>query len=59
MFRTLGDKVAGIKLMSVLPPDFFESGGFWQFKNLFWQVGGDVILLSHRFLFIETQRRTK
>ena len=53
MFRTLGDKVAGIKLMSILPPDFCTSGGYWQLIFLFWQLGGDVIALSHLFLFVE------
>ena len=53
MFRTLGDRDAGIKLMSILPPDSNQSGGFWQFTSLFWQFGGDVILLSHPFLFVD------
>jgi len=53
MFRTLGDRDAGIKLLSKVPPDFYKSGGFWQFLFLYWQFGGDVILLSHPFLFIE------
>ena len=53
MFRTLGDRDAGIKLMSILPPDSYRSGGYWQFPFLFWQFGGDVILMSHPCLFIE------
>jgi len=42
-----------IELLSALPPDFYKSGGYWQFLFLFWQFEGDVILLSYPFLFIE------
>src|SRR5436190_10445545 len=56
MFRTLGEKDAGIKPMSILPPDFYQSGGYWQFLFLFWQFDGDVILLSYPSLFIATQK---
>lgn len=53
MFRLSGGKCLGIKLLSTVPPDFYKSGGFWQFRFLFWQFGGDVTLSSHPFLFIE------
>ena len=53
MFRTLGDRDAGIKLVSTVTPDSDQSGGFWQFTFLYWQFGGDVILLPHSFLFLK------
>lgn len=43
MFRTSGGKYFGIKLLSTVPPDYYESGGYWQLTFLFWQVAGDVI----------------
>ena len=53
MFRTLGDRDAGIKLVSTVLPDSDQSGGYWQFTFLFWQFGGDVMLLPHPYLFVE------
>lgn len=53
MIRSLGGKCFGIKVLSTVPPDYYESGGYWQLTFLFWQLAGDVIVLSHPFLLIE------
>ena len=47
MFCTSGGKSIGIKLLSTEPPDYCQSGGFWQFILLFWQLM-DVILIVHQ-----------
>jgi PKD repeat protein len=53
------DNVFRIELLSAMLPDFCKSGGYWQFLFLFWQYDGDVILLSHPFFFIATQKENK
>lgn len=47
MFRRSGGKCFGIKLLSTMPPDFYQSGGFWQFAFLFWQFIYVILILQH------------
>jgi hypothetical protein len=57
MIRSSGGKCFGIKLLSTVPPDYYESGGYWQLTFLFWQLAGDVILTTASYL--DRERREK